>query len=223
MIKNDKKLIIFDLDGTLLDTSDDLKNAMNAMLSEYGFPLITVEQAKAYIGNGAKKFVYRSLPENAKELTDEALSRYNSFYNGCGSPCTHLYEGMDKVLKNCKEKGAYIAIISNKPQPSTDAVYEEYLKDYSFDYVYGRREGFGHKPEKECGEYVLDVLGCTKENTLVVGDGETDVRFAINLGVECVSVLWGYRSKAVLKQEGSKCFANTPEELQKKIGDFLAK
>ena len=215
-----KKLVIFDLDGTLLDTSEDLKNSMNKMLSSYGYPLITSDDAKRFIGNGAKMFVLRSLPEYAKDKIDEALVRYNDFYNNSGSPCTHLYEGMDKVLDYCREAGLMTAIVSNKPQKSTDAVYKEYLSAYSFDYVYGRREGFGHKPEKECGEYVLNALDCEAKNTIVVGDGETDVRFALNLGAECISVLWGYRPEDVLRKEGADLFVNTPEELLKELKKF---
>ena len=218
-----KKLVIFDLDGTLLDTSEDLKNSMNKMLESYGYPRITADDAKRFIGNGARMFVLRSLPDYAKDKVDEAMAKYNDFYNNSGSPCTHLYAGMGEVLEFCNKAGLKTAIVSNKPQASTDAVYEEYLSSYPFDYVYGRREGFGHKPDKECGEYVLNALGCDKNDTIVVGDGETDVKFAINLGTKCISVLWGYRPKEVLRKEGADTFVETPKELLEEIKKFAEK
>ncbi len=216
-----KKLVIFDLDGTLLDTSPDLMSSMNGMLDELGYQRISIEQTKAYIGNGARNFVLRSLPEEAKERIDEALALYNKIYNASGSPLTKLYDGMDEVLRTVKRDGALLAIASNKPQASTDEVYERYLKQFGFDYVYGNRLGFGHKPEKECGEYILNKLGVLACDTLIVGDGETDVKFANALGCGCVAVTWGYRSKGILEQSGAKLFADTPEELKYIIEKFI--
>ena len=208
-----KKLIIFDLDGTLLDTSKDLMTSMNKMLEGYGYPLITLEQAKQYIGNGARNFVLKSLPECGKDKVDEALKIYNSIYNASGSPYTCLYDGIKEVLNEVKEAGALVAIVSNKPQPSTDEVYDKYLKEFNFDCVYGKREGFKHKPEKECGEYVLQSLNVKREDVIVVGDGETDVMTAINAQMNGIAVLWGYRSKEQLKTAGAKVFAETPLDL----------
>jgi len=216
-----KKLIIFDLDGTLLDTSADLADSMNGMLSFYGFPNITQEQAKEYIGNGAKNFVLRSLPENARGEVEKYLKKYNEIYNSSGSPKTALYNGMDEVLFSAKRAGALVAIASNKPQLSTDEVYAKYLKPFDFDYVYGNRAGFAHKPDKECGEYILKELNVGRENALVVGDGETDVVFSQNLGCGCVAVTWGYRKKSVLHAAGAKIFADTPEELKIIIEKFV--
>ncbi|MBQ9709758.1 MAG: HAD family hydrolase [Clostridia bacterium] len=216
-----KKLVIFDLDGTLMDTSLDLMNSMNGMLETFGFPLINVEQTKEYIGNGARNFVLRSLPEGCKDRIDEALAVYNRIYNASGSPLTALYSGMDEVIRSVKQAGALIAIVSNKPQPSTDEVYAKYLKDFEFDFVYGNRQGYAHKPQKECGEFVLQELNVTEENTIVVGDGETDVLFAKNLGAACVAVTWGYRSRTVLEQAGANSFADNTFELKEKLVKFI--
>ena len=218
-----KKLIIFDLDGTLLNTSYDLADFMNAMLTHFGYPHITVEQAKRYIGNGARNFVLRSLPDSAKDRADECLAVYNGIYNASNSPKTALYDGMAEVLRFIKERGAFLAIASNKPQVSTDKVCERYLRTFGFDIVYGKREGFGHKPNKECGEYILRELNVSPEDALVIGDGETDVAFSKNLGCGCVAVTWGYRSREVLKDAGAEIFADSPEELKDIIGEFLNK
>ena len=114
-----------------------------------------------------------------------------------------------------------MAIVSNKPQPSTDEVYDRYLKQFGFDFVYGNRPGFRHKPEKACGEYVLGELGVAVENTVVVGDGETDVMFANNLGAQSVMVTWGYRSRSVLAEAGANSFADNPLQLKEKLIKFL--
>ena len=212
-----KKLVIFDLDGTLMDTSKDLMSSMNGMLETFGFQPITIEQTKQYIGNGARNFVLRSLPADRKDVIDEALVVYNRIYNASGSPFTALYDGMDEVLRLVKREDVCIAIVSNKPQASTDEVYEKYLKQYGFDFVYGNRAGYAHKPQKECGEYVLGELGVRAEDTIVVGDGETDVLFAKNLGAECVAVTWGYRSREILEEAGVNSFANNPLELKEKL------
>ena len=216
-----EKLIIFDLDGTLLDTSSDLCDSMNKMLVSYGFPSITLQQAKQFIGNGAKNFVLRSLPKDKAFMIDECLSRYNSIYNASGSPKTRLYDGMAEVLKGIKQKGALMAIASNKPQKSTDEVYEKYLKDFGFDHVYGNREGYKHKPDAECGEYILRELGVNVSDALVVGDGETDVEFARNLGCGCIAVTWGFRSKDVLSEAGADTFVSTPDMLGEIIDKFI--
>ena len=216
-----KKLIIFDLDGTLLDTSKDLMTSMNKMLESFGFPLITVEQAKQYIGNGAKNFVLRSLPENEKDKVEEALKVYNSIYNASGSPYTCLYEGIADLLACLKRENVLLAIVSNKPQPSTYEVYKKYLSGFGFDCVYGKRDGFKHKPQKECGEYVLNALNVKPEDVVVVGDGETDVEFAKNLGVSMIAVTWGYRTKEVLASYGANSFVQNSLELKEKLFQFI--
>ncbi len=215
------KLVIFDLDGTLLDTSGDLTDSMNAMLDSFGFPLITREQAKRYIGNGARKFVERSLPEGMKDMTDRALAVYNSVYGSCGSPKTVLYDGMAEVLKDIAKAGALTAVVSNKPQDATDAVCGKYLKNFRFDYIYGNRQGFAHKPQKECGEMILASLGVAAEDAVVVGDGETDAEFASNLGAHFVGVTWGYRTAEVLREHGAKILVSNTAELDTILTEFI--
>ncbi|MBP5308952.1 MAG: HAD family hydrolase [Clostridia bacterium] len=216
-----KKLVIFDLDGTLLDTSADLADSMNGMLSFFGYPNITREQAKRYIGNGARNFVLRSLPEDAADRVDECLKKYNEIYNSSGSPKTALYDGVAEVLHFLKEKNTLTAIASNKPQPSTDEVYAKYLKKFNFDFVYGNRPGFAHKPDRACGEYILKELNVLARNAVVVGDGETDVVFSKNLGCGIVAVTWGYRSKKVLENTGAEIFAETSFELRNVLEKFI--
>lgn len=217
-----KKLIIFDLDGTLLDTSPDLMASMNKMLDRFGFPHITIEQTKEYIGDGARNFVLRSLPADKKQLADEALAVYNELYTSCGSPLTALYDGMGEVLRALKREGALMAIASNKPQAATDEVYAKYLSAFGFDYVYGNRSGFAHKPEKECGDLILSALGIKPCDSIVVGDGDTDVKFAKALGSPCVAVTWGYRSREKLASVGAEIFADSPAHLIEILKKYIS-
>lgn len=217
------KAVIFDLDGTLLNTYPDLHVAMNAMLKEFSLPPISEAEVKSYIGYGARQYVQSAIPESMWDRTDECLAAYNRIYDGGGSPLTRLYDGIDGLLKELKKLGLKLVILSNKPQPSTDEVYAKYLKDYDFDYVYGQRPGFETKPSVQPTLFVLKELGLRPEEAVFVGDGETDMQTAINSGVAGIGVLWGYRSKEQLEKAGGKYFAASAGELLSLIQSFCKK
>lgn len=223
-----KKLVIFDLDGTLLNTSPDLNSCMNDALKKNGLPPISVEQTKKYIGDGARKYAERAVNANVdnrfgadagayRKKVESCLNDYNAIYNACANDNTFLYEGVGELLKKLKRSGVKIAIVSNKPQESTNLVYDKLLKAYNFDFVFGNREGFKHKPATDGVEYVLSVLGVDKNDAVIVGDGETDALAAKNCGIDFVAVLWGYRDKKTLKKAGCKCFAKNTDDLYNKI------
>lgn len=211
-----KKLVIFDLDGTLLNTSADLNEYMNRALKLHGLPAITVKQTKQFIGNGARKYAERAVGD-FKQKTDDVLNDYNRIYDSGDSPETVLYDGIDGLLKKLKKYGIKIAIVSNKPQSSTNVVYEKFLKKYNFDFVYGHRENFAHKPAPDCVNYVLSVLGIDKSEAVYVGDSEVDVLTAKNCGIDFAGVTWGYRDKHTLKKAGARCLCKTADDLLYKI------
>lgn len=216
-----KKLVIFDLDGTLLNTSADLNACMNEALKKNGLPPITVEQTKKFIGDGALKYAERAVcackEKACAEKIDSCLNDYNAIYNSCENKNTFLYDGIGELLKKLKRAGVKIAIVSNKPQSSTDLVYEKLLKQYNFDFVFGNREGFKHKPAADGVNYVLRALGVDKNDAVIVGDGETDALVSKNSGIDFVGALWGYRDKKTLKKAGAKCFAKNADDLFNKI------
>ena len=212
-----KKAVIFDLDGTLLNTCPDLMVAMNQMLDKFGFPRISEREVISYIGYGAEQYVKCAIPKEHWDKTDECLRYYSKVYDESGSPLTRLYDGIDELLKNLKRAGLKLMILSNKPQTSTNEVYKRYLSSYAFDYVYGQREGIKAKPDPEPLYVVLKETGLNKEEIVFVGDGETDIGMAKNAGADSVGVLWGYRSKAQLMEAGGKVFASSPEELYRII------
>ncbi len=212
------KAVIFDLDGTLLDTLDDIADSINAMLNKYGYRTLTRDRVSALIGSGAKKLIADALPE---KLSDEEfikrLETYNRIYNASGSPKTKLFSGIKETLFELKNRGYSLAVLSNKPQHSTDKVAEKYLNGLGFDFICGQSEKIKCKPDAAGALYVLKELGVKPENAYLVGDGETDVLAAINAGLTGIAALWGNRTKAQLKAAGGKIFAKAPEDILKII------
>lgn len=208
------KAVIFDLDGTLLDTLDDLTDSINEMLKYFNYRTITRERVREIIGSGAKKLIADTLPEKlSDEEFEKRLAVYSRIYNGSGSPKTKLFDGMDKVLVELKKRGYKIAILSNKPQPSTDKVYEKYLKEFDLDFVGGQSEKIKCKPDPAGALYVLNELGVKPEDAYLIGDGETDVMAALNAGVKGICALWGNRTKEQLSAVGGTVFCDYPEQI----------
>ncbi|MDY6367155.1 MAG: HAD family hydrolase [Clostridia bacterium] len=213
-----KKLVIFDLDGTLLDTVPDITDNINGMLLHFGYETLSEKQVASLVGSGAKKLVTDCIAVSVKKpLTEEELSERLSYYNGnytsSSSPKTKPFDGIGKVLTDLKKDGFLIAIMTNKPQETTDRVVKEHLSEFSFDKIVGGSGKVKCKPDKTATVNLLNELGVSPENAFFVGDGETDVLTAINTGTFGISVLWGYRSKIQLEKAGAKVFASTPEEL----------
>jgi phosphoglycolate phosphatase len=207
------KAIIFDLDGTLLNTSRDICKVLNNSLSAFSLPNISLEKTIEYVGNGAKKLVERAVPEQNKEIVNEVYKHYSAHFAVCDNNLTTLYEGEEEVLKTLKRKGCKLAIITNKPQKATDGVYLKHLSEFNFDLVLGQSETFPLKPEADSTLYAIKKMGVNKSDCLFVGDGETDVLTAKNAGVDCLSVLWGYRDYNTLKKAGAAHFAKSYTEL----------
>ena len=209
-----EKAVIFDLDGTLLDSVPDILDNINLMLAHFGYPTLDVETIKGYVGSGARNLCARSIgvPVTEEEL-DERLSYYNGLYTNSESPKTKLFDGMAEVLRTLKNRGYKLAILTNKPQETTDKVYKNHLKDFEFDAVVGQSGSVKCKPDKTATVNLLGKLGVLPENCYFVGDGETDVQTSLNAGTRGISVLWGYRKKHDLEKAGAKVFAEDPEEL----------
>lgn len=213
------KAIIFDLDGTLLDTSRDIHSVLNGALTHFGLPEISLEKTLEYVGNGAKKLVERALPEDRLDMLDRVYAYYAERFAACENNLTCLYDGEEKFLLRLKACGIKTAIVTNKPQDATNGVYEKHLSRFNFDVVLGQSEKFPLKPQPESTLSVMEQLEVEPENCLFVGDGETDVLTAKNSKIKCASVLWGFRSYEQLKAAGADVFISNYDELDKFVFD----
>ncbi len=209
-----EKAVIFDLDGTLLDTLPDIECYVNAMLEHYSYPLRTEEEVKSFIGCGSRHLIKKSLPEGlTEERITECHNYYNKVYTESNSPKTCIFKGMKEVVQTLKARGYKLAILTNKPQETTDTVLDRYMSDFGFDLVIGQTAKVKVKPDPTAGQDILKKFNVMPKNCYFVGDGETDVQTSINLGSNGIAVLWGYRSKAELTSAGAKVFAENPQDL----------
>lgn len=214
------KAIIFDLDGTLLNTSPDIQYVLNRSLQKFSLPPVPMEKLYAMLGDGAYNLVYRAVPEGKKTLVEDVYNDYVPAYAVHDNSRTQLYEGEDEALTALKDAGVKLAVLSNKPQDATLAVCGAKLKKYNFDIIIGQGQ-FPLKPDPAAAEYIMRTLGVKREECIFTGDGDTDFHTAQNAGIECVSVLWGYRTKEQLQKCGATLFAENYTQylqiLQKKF------
>lgn len=207
------KLIVFDLDGTLLDTLDDLASAVNYALKEHGLPVRTVDEVRAFVGNGVKNLITRAVGEH-RENEAEVLSVFRAYYDKHNADETHVYEGIITLLQALKEKGVPTAVLSNKHDCATKALVKRYLDGF-FHCVMGENEAGGvrKKPAPDALFALMERFGVQKNETLYIGDSEVDIETANNAGVDCLCVLWGFRDEALLTEKGATRFAHKPEEI----------
>lgn len=207
------KAVIFDLDGTLIHSLPDILEYVNMTLEKFNAPLRNEKEIRQFIGNGARNLIKRSFGDITEAELDERLAFYNEKYTNSGSPKTRLFDGVKEMLLTLKERGYRLAILTNKPQKTTDEVYQKYLSFANFDMVVGQSNSVKCKPDKTATLNILSQLGVERENAFFIGDGETDVLTSINAGIKNVSVLWGYRDKDQLLQAGATTFVQHPKEI----------
>lgn len=218
------KAVIFDLDGTLFDTLPDIQSVLNSTLKTFDLPVLSEEQVKSYIGNGARELVRLAIgKENAHRL-DEILAHYKREYALNDGSLSGFFEGEEGVLSDLKARGVKLAIFTNKPHNVAIKTNEKYFAPYSFDCILGQTDELPLKPAPDGVYKIVQALGVKTGECLFVGDGETDVQTAKNAGMDCVSVLWGYRSKEQLERAGATRFASSFARLKDIIlGDLTRK
>lgn len=207
------KAIVFDLDGTLLNTLGDLANATNAALKEYGYPLREREEIRNFVGNGAVKLLERASGVSGAAC-DKLLAYFKVYYGEHCKEETKPYDGIEALLHTLKERGIATAVVSNKPDYAVKLLAKEYFSDFMQAAV-GEREadGIRKKPAPDSLFAVMKELGVKKAETLFVGDSEVDIQTAKNAGVDCVSVDWGFKDKEFLKENGATRIISYPSEL----------
>ncbi len=202
-----KNILIFDLDGTLLNTLGDLTEAVNFALSGLSLPNRTIDEIRSFIGNGVPTLIKRSLPENSDSDTFErALKLFTEWYMSHICDKTVPFDYIPGLLKLFRSKGYKIAIVSNKKHEATLLVCEKLLCGL-YDYAAGAKNEKERKPSPDMVLKAMEFFGCEKDSAVYIGDSEVDVQTAKNAGIDCISVLWGYRSKEELSAAGGKIFA----------------
>ena len=210
-----KRLVIFDLDGTLLDTVADLANATNQALEQCGFPTHPVEAYYQFVGNGINKLFARALPaeSNNEENVLRIRSLFVPFYNEHNADCSCPYAGVVDLLCRLQSSGVQIAVASNKYHEATLKLVTHFFPDIDFVAIYGQRESVPIKPAPDVVYDILRDTGIAKEDTLYVGDSGVDMQTARNAGVESVGVAWGFRSVEELLENGASHIIHKAEEI----------
>jgi len=210
-----KKLVIFDLDGTLLNTIADLANSTNYALSQLGFPTHEVEKYNFMVGNGVNKLFERALPEGYK--TEEYVLRVRSlfvpYYDKHNADESQPYSGIVELLEFLQSKNIRIAVASNKYQSATEKLVAHYFPNIQFVAVFGQREGIKVKPDPTIVDDILKIAKIDKGEVLYVGDSGVDMQTAKNAGVDACGVTWGFRPKDELAAFSPKHIVDAPKDL----------
>ncbi len=210
------KAVLFDLDGTLLDTLDDLTDAVNATMRAFGYPEHTREAVRSYVGNGVGRLMELTLPGGAAdENFDAATAFYRRTYAAHSEDKTRPYDGIAACVRKLAAHGIKMAVVSNKPDETTVRLSAKWFPE--IDAAAGENEAAGirRKPAPDMVWQAMDRLGVTPEETVYVGDSEVDIETAKNAGLACISVLWGFRDREALAD--AAVLVGTPDELAERI------
>lgn len=204
---------IFDLDGTLLDTLEDLKNACNHVLTELDLPTRTLEEIRSFVGNGILNLIRRAVPAGTdEEIIRRAYERFLPWYNAHCMDETRPYPGIPEVITALRNAGLRTAVVSNKADPAVQELISHFFPG-RFDAIAGEKEGVRKKPAPDTVFSVLHTLDCPPEKAVYIGDSDVDIETAANAGTSCIAVTWGFRSREFLLAHGAEILAEEPEML----------
>lgn len=215
----DKKFaVVFDLDGTLLDTLDDITDSINYVMAAHGFAERTKGEVRSFVGNGAKKLVERAMysqEENADRVSDPDLveqcyNEFREYYNQNSNVKTAPYAGLASVLEKLYASGIPMAVVSNKPDATVKELCEYHFEKY-IKIAIGDKEGQKRKPDPTVLLNVINDLGC--DGAIYIGDSEVDVQVAKNAGIPSVIMTWGFRDRQIIIENGAEILANDASEL----------
>lgn len=211
--------VIFDLDGTLLNTLEDLADAVNFVMRANAFPERTYEEVRKFVGNGIRKLMERAVPEGIDaEAFEKVFEEFRSYYTGHCQNKTKAYEGIEMLLRELSADGVSMAIVSNKNQAAVTALNDLYFSKYIKTAI-GQREGMNRKPSPDAVFLALRTLGKEHSRALYVGDSDVDFTTAKNSGMDCALVTWGFRTKEELKECTPLVFADDAVQLLEWIRD----
>ena len=212
--------VIFDLDGTLLNTLDDLCDSTNYALKQFGYPERTLDEVRHFVGNGVKKLIERAIPDGINNPDfEECLRVFKEHYAANMYNKTAPYDGILELLKELRLKGIHTGVVSNK----FDSAVKQLCKKFFGDLVQvaigeNEEKGVRKKPAPDSVFKAMNELKVSIEEVIYAGDSETDVQTAKNAEIDCIGCAWGFRSKDILKHEGAKYIIDSPQEILKIVG-----
>ena len=217
-----KRYAIFDLDGTLLDTLDDLTDSMNYILGKHNFPLRTRDEVRNFVGNGVRKLVERAVPPEYKadeEFIDKFYDDFSLYYNSHSDIKTSPYPGTLDMLDKLIHSDFDIAIVSNKIDSAVKSLSAKFFGERIKSAI-GEKPSVRHKPEPDMVFMAMEEMGADKENSIYIGDSEVDIQTAKNAGIPCISVLWGFKDRKFLENSGATVIVESMEELGERLVNY---
>ena len=206
-------LIIFDMDGTILNTLEDLKNSLNYVLQQAGYQTRTLEEVRTFVGNGIRKTIERALPSDIEEeKIDELLSLFMDYYAIHNTDNTKPYNGVIDLLKELKHLGYKTAVVSNKQDSAVKSLCKKFFTGL-FDVEIGEKENIAKKPDPDEVNEVLKILNIDRTKSIYIGDSEVDIQTAQNSKMKSIIVDWGFRDRKFLYEHGAEVIVSNPSEI----------
>lgn len=206
-------LAIFDLDGTILDTLQDLADCINVILRRYDMPERTVDEVRQFVGNGIRRLIHLAVPQGSSPETEEQIfQEYIAYYQIHCADHTRPYEGIPELLTALKAHGCRLAVVSNKADSAVQALCQQYFPG-CFDYTVGERAGISKKPAPDSVNEVLQKLAVEPDQAVYIGDSEVDILTARNARMDSLIVTWGFREETFLRESGAVTLIKKPEEI----------
>jgi len=217
-----KKLAVFDLDGTLINTIDDLAGSINAILSLKGFETHEVEKYHYLVGHGFSNLVYRALPEDKRDdekIHSECLALCKAYYEEHYMDKSKVYDGIKELISSLKKKGIKTVVLTNKYHKMADALINKLFDAGTFDLVLGQTDAYPVKPDPTLLLKVISDFGTEPQNCFMIGDSGMDMAVAVNAKCNGIGVLWGFRDEKELRENGADYIVSKPCEIEEIIGD----
>jgi len=207
------KLAVFDMDGTILNTLEDLADSTNYALKANGLPERTIDEVRRFVGNGIRLLIERAVPTDTdKKLTDQVFDTFKEYYKTHCAVKTRPYDGIKDVLLELRKAGCLTAVVSNKADFAVQDLCKDYF-DNLFDFAIGEREGIKKKPAPDSVFEVLSKLNVEKDNAVYIGDSDVDFATSVNAGMDVIMVGWGFRDEEFLREKGAKRIIKQPSEI----------
>ena len=205
--------VIWDLDGTLLDTLQDLSEAVNHALRACGMAERRIDEVRQFVGNGIRMLMRRAVPGGEENPRfEDCFTQFRTYYVQHSQDYTRLYPGIQETLATLHQMGIRMAVVSNKLQTGVDTLYQAWFRN-TIEVAIGERPDLRRKPAPDMVHQALKELGVSAEGAVYVGDSDVDIQTARNSGLPCISVLWGFRDRETLAKAGATCYVEQPNEI----------